>query len=398
MQPTRSIVLACLVAAAILSAACSPAASTPAAPPTSPPAAPTLAAPAPTTVPAPAATVAPAAPAAPATVAPAAPPPTVAPAAPAATVAPATSHEAAPHLIVSYSELTPINMALWIADDQGLFKKHGLTVDTRYLESSLGVSALLAGEIQFASMGGSETLAAVANGADLEVLAPFSPVYPYKLEVNSSINSAQDLTGKKLGVSRFGSSSDIATRAALRDLGVPDSDVSFVQVGSLAARTAALLNGNLDGAVTGLPDTLILEEQGFHPLLDMAAEQIPAVNNVLVSRKSWVTAHHDTTQAYVDAVIEGIARAKADKPLALQLISKYLQDRAGNDEQASAAYDFDMGEVLRVPPVIKADQFKDAVALVAAADPAKMSDFDISSVIDDSFVEDAAARGIGMTH
>jgi len=270
-------------------------------------------------------------------------------------------------------------------------------VDTRYLESSLGVSALIANEIQFASMGGSETLAAVANGADLEVLASFSPVYPYKLEVNSNIQAAQDLKGKKLGVSRFGSSSDVASRAALRELGLSDTDVTFVQVGSLADRTAALLNGNLDGAVTGVPDTLVLEEHGFHPLLDLAAEQAPAVNNVLVARKSWVNAHHDVTQAYVDTIVEGIALAKSDKPLALSLITKYLQDRAGNDAQMSAAYDYDIGEVIKLPPVIKPEQFKDALGMLESAN-SKVTDFDLSTVIDDSFVENAAARGVGMSH
>jgi ABC-type nitrate/sulfonate/bicarbonate transport system substrate-binding protein len=302
------------------------------------------------------------------------------------------------HLNVSYSELTPINMALWVADDQGLFKQHNLNVDTRYLESTLGVSALIADEEQFASMGGSETLAAIVNGADLEVLASFSPVYPYKLEVSSGINSAQDLKGKKLGVSRFGSSSDIATRAALKELGLADTDITFVQVGSLADRTAALLNGNLDGALTGLPDTLVLEDHGFHPLLDLAAEQLPAVNNVLVARKSWVNANRQVTQAYVDSIVEGIARAKADKPLSISLINKYLQDRAGNEEQAAAAYDFDIGEVLRVPPYIKPEQFGDALANLQVADPSKLSDFDVKSVIDDSFVESAATRGVGKTN
>ncbi len=367
MQPTRLLLCAGLLMG-LIAVACSPGASTPNAP---------TAAAAPTSTGA------------------AAQAPTAAPAAPTSAPA-ATGADTPTHLAVSYSELTPINMALWIADDQGYFNKHGLNVDSRYLESSLGVSALLANEEQFASMGGSETLAAVAAGADLEVLASFSPVYPYKLEVNSSINSAQDLKGKKLGVSRFGSSSDSASRAALRELGLADTDVTFVQVGSLADRTAALLNGNLDGAVDGLPDTLILEAHGFHPLVDLAAESLPAVNNVLVARKSWVTAHHDVTQAYVDAIIEGIARAKADKPLSIQLMNKYLQDRAGDDTQASAAYDYDIGEVIKLPPVIRANQFQDALALVKASNP-NVTDFDLNSIIDDSFVENATSRNVGRT-
>jgi NitT/TauT family transport system substrate-binding protein len=315
----------------------------------------------------------------------------LAPPAPTAAPTPTTAS-----LTVSYSELTPVNTALWVAVDQGYFQNNGLQVDARYLESSLGVSALLSGEEQFAHMGGSETLAAVLNGADLEVLASFSPVYPYKLEVTSSIQSAADLKGKKLGVSKFGSSSDTATRAALRELGLnADTDVTLVQVGSLADRTAALLNGSLDGAVDALPDTFNLEAHGFHPLVDLAAEHLPSVTNVLVTRKSWAAAHKETTQAYVDSLVEGIARAKADKPLALQLMQKYLQDRSGDTTQMSATYDYDIGEVMRIPPVIDKQQFADTQSQLAAAGTPGAADFHVENIIDDSFVNDAAARGVG---
>ncbi len=316
---------------------------------------------------------------------------------PAPTAVQATSTSTANNLIVSYSELTPINMSVWVAQDQGYFTSNGLNVDARYVASSLGVSALLAGDEEFASMGGSETLAAVLNGGDLEVLASFSPVYAYKFEVSASIKTAADLKGKKIGVSRFGSSSDTATRAALRQLGLdPETDVTLVQVGSLADRTAALLNGSLDGAVDGLPDTLILEAHGLHPLLDLAAEQLPSVNNVLVARKSWVVANKQVTQEYVDALVKGIATAKSDKPLALKLMQKYLESRAGDETQMSAAYDYDIGEVMKIPPVTTPDQFHDAQSMLAASNP-NARDFDISSIIDNSFVESAVARGLGKT-
>jgi NitT/TauT family transport system substrate-binding protein len=314
---------------------------------------------------------------------------------PAPPAAPTTGVSTETSVIASYSELTPINLPVWIAEDQGLFKKHGLRVDLRYIESSLGVSALLASEEQFAGMGGSETLAAAVNGADLEVLACLSPVYPYKLEVVSSIQTVEDLRGKKLGVSRFGSSSDSATRAALRQVGLnADTDVTLVQVGSLAARTAALLSGSLDGAVTALPDTLVLEEKGLHPLLDLAEQQLPAVNNVLVARKSWVSSHQEVTQAYVDAVVEGVARAKADKPLSLKLIQQFLKERAGDATQMSAAYDFDILEVMQMPPITRANQFADALSDLTNRDP-RISDFDVNTIIDNSFVESAVARGLG---
>jgi NitT/TauT family transport system substrate-binding protein len=298
-------------------------------------------------------------------------------------------------ILASYSELTAINLPLWIAVDAGLFKKNGLTVDARLIESSLGVGALLSNEVKFAAMGGSETLAAAVGGADLVVLATLSPVYPYTLEVNASIKTAQDLKGKKLGISRIGSSSDSGTRAALKKLGLDaDKDVQLVQVGSLAARTAALLSGALDGAVSALPDTLEMEARGFHPLLDLAAERLPAVNNTLVARRSWISDNKDTTQKYLDSVVEGIARAKKDKALSVGLIKKYLKERGGDDKALEATYEFNVNEIFRIPPVTTPDLFQDSITQLSEK-TAKAKDFDIKTLIDNSFVENAASRGVG---
>jgi NitT/TauT family transport system substrate-binding protein len=299
-------------------------------------------------------------------------------------------------MLASYSELTPINLPLWIAIDEGIFKKNGLTVEGRYIESSLGVGALLSDEVKFAAMGGSEALAAAVNGADLKVLATLSPYYPYRLEVKDSIKTAADLKGKKLGISRFGSSSDSATRAALKKLGLEPTDVEFVQVGSLAARTAALLSGQLDGGVDGLPDWITLEQHGFHPLLDLAAAKLPAVNNTLVARAGWIQANKDTTQKYVDSIVEGIARAKADEPLSLRETKKYLKDRASDDQALRESYNLTIKEIMQIPPVTTPEMFHDALTQMAEK-TAKAKGYDINKLIDNSFVNDAQRRGVGKS-
>jgi NitT/TauT family transport system substrate-binding protein len=298
-------------------------------------------------------------------------------------------------ILSSYSELTPINLPLWIAIDEGIFKKNGLNVEGRLVESSLGVGALLSDEVKFAAMGGSESLAAAVNGADLTVLAVLSPNYPYRLEVKDSIKTVADLKGKKLGISRIGSSSDSATRAALRKLGLdPSTDVEYVQVGSLAARTAAHLSGQLDGGVDGLPDWINLEAHGFHPLLDLAAAKLPAVNNTLVARRGWVEQNKDTTQKYVDSIVEGIARAKSDEKLSIQETRKYLKQRSGDDKALQASYDLTVKQIMQIPPSSTPEMFQDSMTQLANK-TAKAKSYDIKRLIDNSFVEDAVKRGLG---
>lgn len=315
---------------------------------------------------------------------------------PASMGAAATIAPAAPGTIVtSYSEISPNDIPLWVALDGGAFKQNGLDVDARLVESSLGIGALLSGEVKFAAMGGSETLAAAVGGADLSVLAAIAGVYAYKLEVSPAIKSAQDLKGKKLGISRIGSSSDLGTRAALKKLGLePDKDVQLVQIGSLAARVAALLSGALDGAVSGLPDNLELEAHGFHPLLDLAQEHLPNVNNTLVARKAWVATNKPTAQRFVDSLVEGIARTKNDKAFALAVMKKYFKERGSDEHALEVTYDFSANEVFHIPPLTTLEQFQDSINELSKSEP-KAKAFDVKPLIDNTFVESAAARGVG---
>ncbi len=124
-------------------------------------------------------------------------------------------------LSVSYSNVIASNLPEWVAREAGIFQKNGLDVDLQLIEGgSRGVAALLSGQTQIAQLGGSEVLSAAAEGGDLVVLGTLVPVYPYLFYVPSSVNDIKDLKGKTVGVVTVGGSYDIATRVALRKLGL----------------------------------------------------------------------------------------------------------------------------------------------------------------------------------
>src|SRR5208282_2384226 len=72
-------------------------------------------------------------------------------------------------LTVSWGTLEPTNTPVWIANDAGIFKKHGLDVDLHFVASSLQITALLSGDVQIAMVGGPEVVSANASGADLVI-------------------------------------------------------------------------------------------------------------------------------------------------------------------------------------------------------------------------------------
>jgi len=269
-----------------------------------------------------------------------------------------------------------------------------LSVVNSVVNSTNAVSALLSGEVQVDHGGGSEVLSAFVGGADLEILAVLDGVYPYLMMAQPSIQTPDELRGKKIGISQPGSSSDIATRVALRKLGlVPDQDVTIVPVGSLANRTAALLSGAIDAGLDNPPGSVAQQRLGLHVLLDLAALKLPTANNTVAMQRSFVDANHDTVQKYVDSLVEAQARIKQDRDFSIQVLKQYYQ--SNDDEGMAAAYAFEL-EVMPNTLLPSTDQFTDIIDTLAAQDP-RVRQADLSKLLVTSFVQSAAARHVGQS-
>src|SRR5437764_12207262 len=255
-----------------------------------------------------------------------------------ATSAPATQAAASPttrpcctKVTAAYSNISADDWIPWYAFEKGIFKDNRLDVDLQSINGGAQTSAaLLSGGIQIGQFGGSEALSANAGGADLVIVANLAPVYPYKLYVKKGITSLADLKNKTpkavVGVSNPGGSSDIATRAALKAAGIdPDKDVDIRAVGSHANRTAALLNGSIDAGVDDPPEDVELVKAGLTPLIDLAAQKLPAANTGVIMQRTYLSGNKDTVQAYVDSLTIARAKMKADKAGATAVLGKYFK-------------------------------------------------------------------------
>ena len=296
-------------------------------------------------------------------------------------------------LTASYSELVPDELWPWGAAEGGYFSRNGLDVSLTSVSSTNGVAALLSGQVQLAQLGGSEVLSAAAGGADVQIIANLCPYYPYLFMASSSVTSMNDLKGKKVGISSFGGSSDTATRAGLRKEGLnPDSDVTIVPTGSSSNRIAALRSGSIQAGMSQPPESVTLQKEGFRPLLDLAKLKLPAANTVLAVRKSWAGSHHSEVQAYVDSVVQAVARERKDKEFTWNVLAKWqkLKDRLSLDP----TYAFYMNEVFQAYPYPRAAQFADAVQ-VGQKKNSKLAGFNVAGALDDSYVKNAANRKLG---
>jgi NitT/TauT family transport system substrate-binding protein len=294
-------------------------------------------------------------------------------------------------LSVAYSNITLDNLSLWYAFEKGIAKANGLDLDIVSVNGgSQTMAGLLAGTYPIAQLGGSEVMSAAAGGEDLVIFGTNTPVFPYVLEARAEIKTPADLKGKKVGISNAGGSSDIATRVALRAMGLdPDKDVVIVALGSHAQRTAALQAGTIGAGVDHPPNTVDDEKLGMHPIYDLAAKKLPTAQTTITTKRSWLTANKATAQRYVDTIVKSMSAVRKDKDGTVAILKKYY--KSNDDAAMVVAYDFYVNEVLAPLPYPSVDQFASAQAELSKTNR-NLVGFDVSKIIDTSFVKSAEDR------
>ncbi|MFI5266260.1 MAG: ABC transporter substrate-binding protein [Chloroflexota bacterium] len=313
-----------------------------------------------------------------------------------ASQAPSTSASSAPaglvKLTAAHSNPIAETMQLYLAKEAGIFEKNGLDVDIRLIPGgSTAMAALVAGDTPFSHLGGSEALSSAAGGADIVVLAITSPTTSFVLEAANDLKTPADLKGKRFGISTIGSTSDIALHVGLHKLGLdPDKDVSITAVGSTANRLAALLSGQIQGAMELPLDAAKLEKSGFHSMIDLGDLKEPGTGQGVVAQRAYVNAHRDVTQKYVDSIVQAGALAKADRALAIKAIQQYVKDDAAN---IGPAYDLYMRQTYTPTPLPRPELWNDAISVLGPKNE-KLKSYDVNKLVDPSFVQSAIDRGL----
>ncbi|MBV9327574.1 MAG: ABC transporter substrate-binding protein [Chloroflexi bacterium] len=295
------------------------------------------------------------------------------------------------HVLVSYSEMSSSPLPLWTAIDNGYFAQNDIQVDAQYIPSTSGVAGLLSGSTNIAFLGGSDILGAVTTGADLVVLADPIAVYPYELLVDPSITDPSQLKGKTIGISNFGSSSDVATRVVLKHFGLdPSTDVTIIAVGNGQNRSAALQSGAIQAEVDAPPTSLPLKAAGFPSLYNLAASGLPNLNNAMVVRRDWRDANRDLVQRFVDAEIQGLNEVRSRPDVGSLSLAKWLNL---DSDTATQTAQWGVANVYAVVPWVRPAAFSDSLELLAQSND-RLNGFDPSTIIDNSFVQSAQDRGL----
>ena len=280
----------------------------------------------------------------------------------------------------------------WIAREAGLFAKNGLEVEVIATPSGVeGMNALIAGEVQFLHIAGGTTVSAAVGGADVMIVATTVGTFVQSLVVRPEIETAEQLRGKAVGISRFGTSIDTGARVALRHFGlVPEKDVAIVQIGSVEAIVAAMQGGRIQAGILSYPSISRAKKLGHHVLLDIAAMGLPYASTGITTTGRLIHAEPDLVRRYVTALVEAIARMKTDKPFATKVMGKYL--RMSDQELLSEAYDIYVQKYLLKVPLPEIEGIKAVLDELAPRNP-KAQKEDPKRFFNDGFVRQLESSG-----
>jgi NitT/TauT family transport system substrate-binding protein len=294
---------------------------------------------------------------------------------------------------VAYSSTDTLNQIWTITQDAGFFKKNGLDVELVYIGSTtVAATAIVAQDIQVGNVAGSGVANAAIRGADMVSAGCTINVLAYELVVLDSIKSAEDLKGKSIGISRFGSVSDVAARELLKGLGLrPQEDVKILQVGGASERAA----GFSRGVIAGFPSppgnvNLIPGGLPHRVLADMAdlKKPYPLPFICAVTTKSYLAKNRSVVRRVMMALIEASHYFKTNKEGAQKVIAKYL--RGANKAYLDTSYDSTVKIIERVPYTTREGM---KIQLDDALKQAPGSKVTVDSLIDDSIVRELEKEG-----
>jgi NitT/TauT family transport system substrate-binding protein len=268
-----------------------------------------------------------------------------------------------------YSSVSPDMAGVWMAKETKAFEKHGLNADLVYISSGGTVIQALVGGSLHAALGASNAVvAAILKGAPIIAVASNTSRPSMALWVQPEITRPDQLNGKTVAITRFGSVTDFMTRLMLKKLGL-DGKVNVRPFGGVVEADVGFRARIADARVgTQQPGPQARK------LLDAAELQIPFSADFLAVSSDFYRRSPRSIEKIVMAYSEGVARLRTQKQQALDVLGKYMRQRGGSPEMH---YEYILKYFDPVPRVDPA-AVETIVAMVGQSGPTGAKIFDNS--------------------
>jgi NitT/TauT family transport system substrate-binding protein len=277
---------------------------------------------------------------------------------------------AADRMRIGYSSISGAYVGIWVAHDAGFFAKEGLDDQIVLIPNGTQLAQVtVAGEVDISSLGGAAALAAAFSGADFKVVGANVNKLIFSMYAKPEVKRVEDLKGKKIGITRYGTSADISARYALRQHNLdPQKDVVLLQLGAMSSIGAALRAGTVDAGMVSPPTQFFMDKLGFKEIASITDMNLAFPNPALVVLGDVIRKKPELIDRFMRAYVRGVHRARTDRDFTIKTYAKYttVQDTA----VLQKAYDLYVGKVVEKAPYVNMTGMKNALDEVAKTIPA----------------------------
>jgi len=258
-------------------------------------------------------------------------------------------------ITIGYASPSGVMTPLFVAQEQGLFRKYGLGVRELLLLRGTGPAAaqmLVAGTAPIAALGGALVEGAI-RGAGITYIASTSNHLIFSIYSRPEIGRPEDLKGKTVAVDAKGGSIELATIVALKQFGLTlGKDVNSVYLGGPVAQLGALEKGIVDATTLSAPTTLKAKGMGLKELINVGALKLSYVHTAIGVNRSFAKNNPELIDAFLKAYIEALKITREQPDVAMPAVAKYTS--INDPEALKVTYEtFLPAFQQRVPYVLK---------------------------------------------
>ena len=229
-------------------------------------------------------------------------------------------------LRVAYSSISGSAIVTWIALDKGLFGKYDLDVELIYVAGSQAMQSLLGGTTPIGIQGIEPVFRVNAQGSDTVMILGLVTKPPFSIIVRPEIKDYRELKGKPMGITRYGSSTDMLLRLTLDKWGLkPETDVPILQMGGVPPILAGLQSKKIFGGPLSLPTLARAKQEGYRELADLA-DLIPEYQVAgVVTRRAFIRQHTEAVRGFIKAIAEAMATFRNDPGYVKKVMKERLR-------------------------------------------------------------------------
>ncbi len=257
---------------------------------------------------------------------------------------------------IGYPSLSTTQSHIWVGEEEGLFRKYGVEVEPILLRGGqLATQALAAGDPPIVNIG--TVVQAGLQGYSLALIAAVQTKYDFIVFVRPGITKLEQLKGRRLGITGFGSATHFASSILLKHLNLePNKDVALISAGLDPERVAALVSGKIDASFFNSSAAPLARKAGLTELLQIGDLGVEVQGNGLATSRAFIQSNREIVKAAVKGYVEGIHYIYTNKKEAQRIFAKFM--RNNDPDFLENAYQVYIKTIPKKPyPTLKGIQF-----------------------------------------